>query len=218
MSDDNEVPDWERIESDYRAGILSMRELTEIHAVPASTLRSRARKFGWTRALTGIVRGRSDAIVAGASHGLGAENTDDEIANRSAEELAAVKLSHRRYAARSRGVAEKMLDELEALAGDDRDLYPKIAQLIKTRQMDNGRLQQAFNHIASLPGRIKALRDLTEVMKGVVALERQSYAMDDASINREADSLSSLLESIATRNNSAVSVVHDDIEHSDGSD
>lgn len=204
--------DWERIEADYRAGIMSVNEVAALHNVPQSTLRARAVRYSWERAMRPAARARADSIVA-ASEASGGEDrrlTDDEIVDGCAAAMASVRLSHRRDIAKTREIAKRLMLEIEALTGDDRDLYARIAGLIKDKQMDRGRAGQAFAHITSLPGRVKALRELTEVMKGVVALERQAYGMDEASIRHESDALSSLLASISSRNSSSIDPVLDD--------
>lgn len=48
--------DWEKIEAEYRAGCLSIREIGRQHGVVDSAIVKRAKKFGWTRDLSGHVR------------------------------------------------------------------------------------------------------------------------------------------------------------------
>ena len=45
-------PDWEAIESAYRAGSLSVRAIGEKHGVNHATILKRANKEGWQRDLT----------------------------------------------------------------------------------------------------------------------------------------------------------------------
>ncbi|MGN9452004.1 terminase small subunit [Klebsiella grimontii] len=43
------TPDWEAIESAYRAGVLSLRDIGEQYGVTEEAIRKRAKKFGWVR-------------------------------------------------------------------------------------------------------------------------------------------------------------------------
>lgn len=42
-------PDWEAIESAYRAGVLVLRDIGEQYGVTEGAIRKRAKKFGWVR-------------------------------------------------------------------------------------------------------------------------------------------------------------------------
>lgn len=43
------TPDWEAIETAYRAGVLSLRDIGEQYGVTEGAIRKRAKKFGWVR-------------------------------------------------------------------------------------------------------------------------------------------------------------------------
>ncbi len=43
------IPDWEAIESAYRAGVLSLRDIGEKYGVTEGAIRKRAQKIGWVR-------------------------------------------------------------------------------------------------------------------------------------------------------------------------
>ncbi|HCS1549970.1 TPA: hypothetical protein OQM59_004263 [Shigella flexneri] len=42
-------PDWEAIESAYRAGVLSLRDIGEKYGVTEGAIRKRAKKLDWAR-------------------------------------------------------------------------------------------------------------------------------------------------------------------------
>lgn len=55
------TPDWERIEADYRAGLLSLREIgTKDGHVTEGAIRKRAKKLGWTRDLGARIQAKAD--------------------------------------------------------------------------------------------------------------------------------------------------------------
>lgn len=43
------TPDWEAIESAYRAGVLVLRDIGEQYGVTEGAIRKRAKKLGWVR-------------------------------------------------------------------------------------------------------------------------------------------------------------------------
>jgi hypothetical protein len=43
------TPDWEAIESAYRAGVLSLRDIGDKYGVTEGAIRKRAKKFDWVR-------------------------------------------------------------------------------------------------------------------------------------------------------------------------
>jgi hypothetical protein len=52
MSSEDKImatPDWEAIESAYRAGVLSLRDIGDKYGVTEGAIRKRAKKFEWVR-------------------------------------------------------------------------------------------------------------------------------------------------------------------------
>ncbi len=49
-------PDWEAIESAYRAGVLSLRDIGDKYGVTEGAIRKRAKKFDWVRKASTQVR------------------------------------------------------------------------------------------------------------------------------------------------------------------
>jgi len=84
--------DWLAIEGAYRAGQKSVNSIAKDHGTSESTIRSRAKKHGWTRDPAGQQREKVKAHFAGVANGV-ANTTIREIedaANRAIalEELA----------------------------------------------------------------------------------------------------------------------------------
>ena len=51
MTEEKKSIDWERIEYDYRAGILSVREISEARGVSHTAVNKKAKQLGWERDL-----------------------------------------------------------------------------------------------------------------------------------------------------------------------
>lgn len=52
--------DWEAVERDYRAGLLSVREIGLAHGVSHTAINKRAKKHGWDRDLKGKIRAKAE--------------------------------------------------------------------------------------------------------------------------------------------------------------
>ena len=67
MSATKQHIDWPALEIAYRAGAKSVRAIAEEHGVPEGTVRSRAKKQGWTRNPEGTKRELVRAAMSGAN-------------------------------------------------------------------------------------------------------------------------------------------------------
>ena len=65
--------DWEVIERDFRAGILTFREISTKHNISTSTLNVNAKKFGWVRDLTEAINKRTQQKIRSEERRVGKE-------------------------------------------------------------------------------------------------------------------------------------------------
>jgi hypothetical protein len=180
MSADNLDPDWERIEHDYRAGVLSLREIAAPFKVTEGAIRKRAKKFGWERDLNAKIHARAEALLvrreAVRTGGTQLEpRTEREIVESNAESIVRVRSEHRSDIARSRSLHQKLLAELEAQTGAPED-FETLGELLRApdeKGMD--KLNDLYRRATSLPGRIESAKKLSETMKNTVGLEREAY-------------------------------------------
>lgn len=56
-------PDWEAIESTYRAGVMSFWEIAPQHDISEGAIRKRATRDDWSRELNAKIKARSDDMV-----------------------------------------------------------------------------------------------------------------------------------------------------------
>ena len=210
------APDWEKIEADYRAGILSLREIAEAHpGVNHVAITRRAKREGWSRDLSAKIRAKADALVT--DHAVTGDVTaqrhvsEREIIDANAQAIVSVRLSHRRDIQRSRSIAMALLEELEQQAGGEQvAMLEQLGELLRSED-DKGqdKLNDLYRKIISLPGRAKTMKDLGESLRVLVTLERQAFGLDDKD-QKPQDALTTLLQSIAGGNASAFRpVAHD---------
>ena len=55
--------DWDAIERDYRAGVLSLREIGASQSVTEGAIRKRAKRDGWSRDLGARIQAKADDLV-----------------------------------------------------------------------------------------------------------------------------------------------------------
>lgn len=178
MSDTTETPkkqgpDWERIEIDYRAGLLSLREIAARDGnVTEAAIRKRAKKHGWERDLGARIQARADALLV---RGLAVRAREPEIVEVNAQVIAQVRAEHRSNIGRGRALVTTLLSELEAESGDPA-LFAQLGEMLRAPdERGTDRLNDVYLKIISLPSRIEGVRKLTEALKNLIALEREAW-------------------------------------------
>ncbi len=175
--------DWEAIERDYRAGLLSVREIAGRHGCTHTAIGKRAKAEGWGRDLKAKIRAKADALVSRREVSRVSTvlpvKTEQQIIEANAEVIVNVRMAHRSDIRRSRGLANKLLDELEHLT-DNRELFEQLGELMrKPDDFGNDRLNDLYHKIIALPNRSKIMRELADTLKVLIALERQAYNLDE---------------------------------------
>ena len=178
------APDWERIELDYRAGIKSLREISDGSGVSHVTISNRAKKAGWVRSLTAKIQAKADDLVnkAGVNSCVNAVNavSERQIVEVNAEAIATIKLAHRKDIHRKRAIVARLMDELEAQVGPENAvLLADLGEMMRSPD-DAGqdKLNDLYRKIISLPERAKTAKTLAETLRITVEMERQAFGMD----------------------------------------
>lgn len=187
------TPDWERIEADYRAGLLSLRAIAAKDGhVTEGAIRKKARKLEWARDLKARIRARAEELVrkemvrtVGPQYATASEATETAIIQDNAEILAHVQLTQRRAISKARQILAGLFAELES-ATDDRpavELIQDPSQALRNSGYDdsiaNGAGRAALSKALSLPARAGTAKALADAMRTLVTLEREAWGMDD---------------------------------------
>jgi len=174
--------DWERVELDYRAGVMSLREIASVASISEGAIRKRAKRDGWSRDLSAKVASRADDLVRKSevrSEVRSAQAiSEKETVEASAQAIANAIISHRKDIARNRGLANKLLTELEAQV-DSPEEFEKLGELMYSPD-DKGmdKLNDLYKKVTSLPSRIDSAKKLGETLKILISLEREAYGVD----------------------------------------
>lgn len=215
---EKKVIDWEKIELDYRAGVKSLREIASEQGVSDTAIRKRAKRDDWVRDLSAKIKAKADDLVrkeqVRAEVRTANHISEKETIEANANLVASVRLSQRKDIQRSRSIAMKLFDELEHQVGvENAENLEMLGELLRSED-DKGRdaLNDIYHKIISLPGRVKSMKDLSDTLKTLIALERQAFGLDDEN-NKPVDALTALLERVSTGNSSAFKPIADDPEY-----
>ncbi|WP_312998237.1 helix-turn-helix domain-containing protein [Leclercia sp.] len=182
-------PDWEAIESAYRAGVLSVRELAGKYGISHQAISKRAKKDGWERDLKAKVQAKADALVAKreVARQVATESTISErqLIEATAEVIATVRMEHRGDIRRARELTNTLFDELAGECGDVAALE-QLGEMMR-REDDKGmdKLNDLYHKIISLPSRVKSMKDLSDSLKTLIGLEREAYSIENKAEAKE---------------------------------
>lgn len=194
-------PDWEAIESAYRAGLMSLREIASQHSISEGAIRKRAKRDEWSRDLQAKVKERSDDLVRKAEvrKQVRTETTLTEriLIEATAEVIANVRMEHRGDIRRAREITNALFDELGAECADVGALR-KLGEMMLEPD-DNGRdkLNEIYHSIIGMPERVKSVKALSDALKNLIGLERQAYDIEGATGDDTAKKLSDLMDDLA---------------------
>lgn len=180
--------DWERIEAEYRAGILSLREIGEEFGCTHGAIRKRAAKDGWERDLTAKIKAKAEALVSRDAVSTPV-STDTKVSEREIVEanalvVANVDRRHKATSKRGQELVDKLIAELE-ITTDNLEDFQKLGELLcKDEETDSGRIKEdklnkIYHAVISMGGRVDSLKKLAETFDKFAKFERAAYRLDD---------------------------------------
>lgn len=186
--------DYERLLPDWRAGLKSPAQMAEEYekatgvSCTGFAISKHFRKLDIPRDLGAKIKAKADALVAAqmvAAKVANNHETERAIVDANAETQATIRLAHRRDIGRYRALAAKLIQELEAQTGDP-GLFDQLFELMSeapeqddsaAAKVRHQKLRDAFDKALSLPGRQKVMKDATEVLRVLVAMEVEAYGI-----------------------------------------
>lgn len=185
------TPDWEAIESAYRAGVLSLREIASQHGISDTAIRKRAKKEEWTRDLAAKVKAKADDLVRKREvrAKVRSENqiSERELVEATAEAIANVRMEHRGDIKRARELANLLFSELSAECTDVESLHRLGELMLSPDDKGQDKLNDLYHKIISMPQRVKSMKDLSDTLKTLIGLEREAYSIKEdepSSVNK----------------------------------
>ncbi|MDN0103041.1 hypothetical protein [Yersinia bercovieri] len=194
-------PDWEAIESAYRAGLMSLREIASQHNISEGAIRKRAKRDEWSRDLSAKIKERAEDLVRKEEvrKQVRTETTLTErvLIEASAEVIANVRMEHRGDIRRAREITNALFDELGAECADIESLRKLGELMLQPDENGRDRLNEIYQSIIALPERVKAVKALSDAMKNLIGLERQAYDIGEDKGDNVVSKLSDLMDSLS---------------------
>ena len=194
-------PDWEAIESAYRAGLMSIREIASQHGITHGAINKRAKRDGWERDLKAKIKAKADALVSKreVSTQVSTEKALSEriMIEANAEVIANVRMEHPGDIRRPREITNALFDELGAECADIEALRKLGELMLQPDENGRDRLNEVYQSIIALPERVKAVKALSDAMKNLIGLERQAYDIGDDKGDNVVSKLSDLMDSLS---------------------
>ena len=181
MSERKTAPDWERIEQDYRAGVLSIREIAGQHGVSHVAIGKRAKVQGWERDIAAKAQAKADALVTRrmVTSQVTSEKavTERQLIEATAQVIADVRMRHRGDIGRALRLSMMLLAELEGQT-NSLELLEQLGELMRSEdERGQDKRNDLYNKIIATPGRIDSIKKLSETLKNLIGLEREAYGL-----------------------------------------
>ena len=177
-----QAPDWERIEADYRAGILSLREIAEKHPETNHVaISQKAKKEGWVRDLSEKIKNKAEKLVTEktVTASVTAKQTvsENEIIEANAQAIADVRLAHRGDIRKAKELSLLLLEELSSQT-IDQELYQQLGEMLRSEDEKGvDKLNDLYMKVIGTSSRIVSMEKLANTLKTLVGLEREAYSI-----------------------------------------
>ncbi|EBZ8941918.1 hypothetical protein INQ46_09340 [Salmonella enterica subsp. enterica serovar Napoli] len=174
-------PDWEAIETAYRAGVMSLREIASHHGISEGAIRKRAKRDDWSRDLNARIQQKADDLVrkqeVRKTVRTKTERTERVLIEATAEVIASVRMEHRGDIRRARELTNTLFDKLGAQCADVGALEQLGDIMFAPDDKGRDRLNETYQKVISLPSRVKSLKDLSDSLKTLIGLEREAWSI-----------------------------------------
>ncbi|MCB8475874.1 hypothetical protein KGG49_13370 [Klebsiella aerogenes] len=182
-------PDWEAIETAYRAGVMSLREIASQHGISEGAIRKRAKRDDWSRDLNAKIQQKADDLVRKQEVRKQVRNestlTERVLIEATAEVIATVRMEHRGDIRRARELTNTLFDELGAQCADVSALEQLGDIMFVPDDKGRDRLNEIYQKVISLPSRVKSMKDLSDSLKTLIGLEREAYSIENKAETKE---------------------------------
>lgn len=177
--------DWEAIERDYRAGLMTLRQIADEHGVTHGAINKRAKRDLWERDLAAKVQARADALVSKqlVSKEVSKESlvTERQMIESNAQVIADTILNQRSDVQAGMRIVASLMSELTAICGPEKSQeLERLGELMRSEN-DNGvdKLNDLYRLVISLPERSKTAKTLTEALRNLIELQRKILKLDE---------------------------------------
>lgn len=183
--------DWEAVERDYRAGVLSLREIGKMQEVSEGMIRKKAKAESWERDLTERVNEKVRNELVRDSVRTADPRTEKEIVDTAAATVIQVVRGHRKQIGRQIALVDVLTEQLTGAAGNRDEIEAAIFD--ETAEDKDGKRRSAMLKAVSLSSHTSAAVNLANALKTLVGLERQAFNIKDEGEGDKGGTMNSLL-------------------------
>lgn len=199
MAAEKKIIDWDLVEADWRAGVKTKQQMAVQYGVSRAAMDKRFAKMGITRNLVDKIRAKTHSIVAQAALPEPAPDLpaaqERDIVEANAAMQSKIILAHRNDITRARRLSMALLDELE-FQTDHQDLLEQLAEaMCQPDEKGNNKRLELFEKVISLGSRSTTMKTLADALRGLIAMERQAFGLDD----KDEEGTSSGVEDVISR-------------------
>lgn len=195
MSAEKKPTDWESIERQYRAGVLSIREIGKAHDVSDTAIRKKAKTADWQRDLSAKVAEKVRSDLVRSEVRTANPQTEREIVEEAAATVVHVVRSHRTRIESGSALVELLTGQLLDAASNREELEESIEAECKG-DIDSRR-RNAMLRAVALGAHASIASSLANATKTWVGLERQAFGLDDQGGNEPPQSQDQVEDELA---------------------
>lgn len=194
MPEERQRTDWESVERDYRAGVLSIREIAKINGCSDTAIRKKATAAGWERDLAEKVNAKVRSELVRDSVRTANPQTEREIVDVAAATVVQVVRSHRKSIKQGNALVELLTQQLIDVAGRRDEFEEGIEE--ETASDKSPERRNRMLRAISLATHASVAVSLAAATKTWVSLERQAFSIKDETAPPAEDSLASILAAV----------------------
>ena len=175
--------DWTLVEKDYRAGLLSDRQIGEKYGVSHGSVQQQAKKRGWSRNLIGRSVAKAEEKLAREELAAKLASktkvaSEKELVDSTSDALVEVMRGHRSDSARLRSVVTALLSKVETIINET-ELFEQIGVLCCNPDENGGdKINELYHKVIELPAQTDTTKKLAETMKILIELERKIFKIE----------------------------------------
>lgn len=189
-------PDWERIEMNFRAGLLTLREMARTDGnVTEGAIRKRAKRDSWKRNLRTQVIARVEELVrAGvvrtellrAPRTRSEPLTETETVEVAASAIVQIKLGHQGASRRGVDLGMKLVAELEWQT-ENLESLEQLGEIMSKPDVKGAadKMYETYRKVVSMAGRASTYKTLIDGLRVAVDMQRKAFDMDTTAADTE---------------------------------
>jgi hypothetical protein len=176
--------DWSMVEIDYRAGLLSDRQIGEKYGVSHGSIQQQAKKRGWARNLTGRSIAKAEEKLA--RHELASKlaskdsiATERQLVEATSELMFSVVVAQRSDIKRARATVQRLWELVDVELGHPEELANLGDLMTSPDESGQDKLNDLYQAAIGLPQQIKNVKLLADALKVLIELERRVLKIDE---------------------------------------